>query len=311
MDENKTALTGLLHTVHSKEILKRQALASAAHALLGHTYTAHDLIARAPLSCTPETTAKQAALAMREAHVSSLGIIDPVTEKLLGLITIRDLVSRVLAEGRSPDTPVGVIMTTNPVTLPSSALGVDILNSMLRNNVGHLPISDDGKFDGMITQTDLIRVNATSASALVHEITEAQDVDTMVAATANIPRLLTRLVAGHQSHEVVTRFITDIADAITRRLLVLAERELGPAPLPYLWLACGSQGRQEQTGLSDQDNCLILDNSVADSDIPYFQRLARMVSQGLDACGYIFCPGDMMATNPRWCQPERVWRKYF
>jgi CBS domain-containing protein len=81
--------------------------------------------------------------------------------------------------------------------------------------------------------------------------------------------------------------------------------------VPYLWLACGSQGRQEQTGVSDQDNCLILSDDVEDTDLPYFADLAKFVSDGLDTCGYFFCPGDMMATNPRWCQPVKVWRDYF
>ena len=81
--------------------------------------------------------------------------------------------------------------------------------------------------------------------------------------------------------------------------------------MPFLWLACGSQGRQEQTGVSDQDNCLFLDDSVSDQDLPYFHELAKFVSDGLHACGYVYCPGDMMATNPRWCQPMRVWRQYF
>jgi CBS domain-containing protein len=75
--------------------------------------------------------------------------------------------------------------------------------------------------------------------------------------------LLVQLVAAQNPHQVVTRLITDIGDATTRRLLALAEAKLGPPPVPYLWLACGSQGRQEQTGVSDQDNCLILDDSAA------------------------------------------------
>ncbi|MCB2119643.1 MAG: histidine kinase, partial [Rhodobacteraceae bacterium] len=87
--------------------------------------------------------------------------------------------------------------------------------------------------------------------------------------------------------------------------------ELGPPPVPYLWLACGSQGRQEQTGVSDQDNCLMLDDAATDGDMAYFHALAESVSKGLDACGYVFCPGDMMATNPRWCQKVSVWRDYF
>jgi CBS domain-containing protein len=120
-----------------------------------------------------------------------------------------------------------------------------------------------------------------------------------------------QLVAGGNRHEVTTRLITDIADTATRRLLALAEAKLGPAPVPYLWLACGSQGRQEQTGVSDQDNCLILDDSVTEDQMPYYAELAKFVCDGLDTCGYVYCPGDMMATNPRWCQPVRVWRDYF
>jgi CBS domain-containing protein len=91
----------------------------------------------------------------------------------------------------------------------------------------------------------------------------------------------------------------------------LAEAKLGPPPVPYLWLACGSQGRQEQTGVSDQDNCLILDDAATPPHDSYFAELAKFVSDGLDEAGYFYCPGDMMATNIKWRQPLRVWRQYF
>lgn len=55
----------------------------------------------------------------------------------------------------------------------------------------------------------------------------------------------------------------------------------------------------------------MLDDSVTEDDMAYFADLAKFVSDGLDTCGYFYCPGDMMATNPRWCQPVRVWRDYF
>jgi len=150
-----------------------------------------------------------------------------------------------------------------------------------------------------------------SSADIVGSVAKAADAGEMARATAQIPKLLVQLVETGNRHEVVTRLITDIADTATRRLLALAESKLGPAPVPYLWLACGSQGRQEQTGVSDQDNCLILSDDVTDADLPYFTDLAKFVSDGLDRCGYFYCPGDMMATNPRWCQPLRVWRDYF
>lgn len=270
-----------------------------------------DLIAREPLHCAPSTTVGEAARLMRTHHVSSLGITEEGSSQLVGIVTIRDLANRVLAEGRDASTPVREIMSPIKAALSRDSLGSDVLRMMVEHKVGHLPVVERGQFVGMITQTDLTRFEATNATSVVREIANATETDAMARAAARIPALLVQLVAANQAHEVVTRLITDVADAITRRLLALAEEELGPPPVPYLWLACGSQGRQEQSGVSDQDNCLFLDDSVRPQDMPYFQALARRVSDGLNACGYVYCPGDMMATNPRWCQPVSVWREYF
>ncbi|WGT49118.1 DUF294 nucleotidyltransferase-like domain-containing protein [Thioclava nitratireducens] len=269
-----------------------------------------DLLAQEPMGCAPETTVTEAARQMRDAHISSLGVTD-ANGALVGIVTVRDLSNKVLAEGRAPDTPVGEVMTPDPVTLTPDGLGTDLLHVMLEKRVGHLPITDRGRFVGMITQTDLTRFQAVSSAVLIRDVAGAETVAEMAAVTARIPQLLVQLVGGHHAHEVITRLITDIADAVTRRLLKMAEETLGPPPVPYLWLACGSQGRQEQTGVSDQDNCLILDDAATEADMEYFRQLAKIVSDGLDACGYVYCPGDMMATNPRWCQPVRVWRDYF
>lgn len=267
-----------------------------------------DLLNRRPQSCAADTSIIAAAGQMRDARVSSIGVTEG--DRLIGLVTIRDMSSRVVAEGRDLHGPVADVMTADPITLPPSALGYDVLNIMLEKRIGHLPIVEDGRFIGMVSQTDLTRVQAISATALTRDITEAGTVAEMAETTARIPELLAQLVRAHQRHEVITRMISDIADAVTRRLLEMAEAELGPAPAAYLWAACGSQGRQEQTGVSDQDNCLILADGT-DPDEPYFEALARFVCDGLNECGYVYCPGDMMASNPRWRQPREVWRRYF
>lgn len=268
-----------------------------------------DLMARRPVECSPDATVTEAAQMMRDAHVSSLGVVRE--GRLVGIVTTRDLSNRILADGRATTTPVAEVMTADPISLPPEALGSDILHIMLEKRIGHLPIVDGGRFAGMITQTDLTRFQAVSSAVLIRDLTSAETVEEMAAVTARIPQLLVQLVAGGHAHEVVTRLITDIADAVTRRLLGMAEAQLGAPPVPYLWLACGSQGRQEQTGVSDQDNCLMIDDSATPEDMEYFRALARIVSDGLNACGYFYCPGDMMATAERWCQPMRVWRSYF
>lgn len=268
-----------------------------------------DLMARKPVTCGPDTPVSEAAKQMREAGISSLGVVQD--DRLMGIVTTRDLSNRVLAEGRDPASPIRDVMTADPIGLPADALGSDILNIMLERRIGHLPIVDGDRLIGMITQTDLTRFQAVSSAVLIRDLAGAETVAEMAEVTARIPQLLVQLVGGNHAHEIVTRLITDVADSVTRRLLRMAEVELGAPPVPYLWLACGSQGRQEQTGVSDQDNCLMIDDAVQPGDMEYFAKLSKIVSDGLHECGYVYCPGDMMATNPRWCQPVHVWRDYF
>jgi CBS domain-containing protein len=99
---------------------------------------------------------------------------------------------------------------------------------------------------------------------------------------------------------------------LTIRLLQLAEHRFGPPPVDYAWVAAGSQARSEQTAKSDQDNCMILDDAYdAALHGAYFEQLSRFVCAGLDACGYIYCPGEMMAMTDTWRQPLSRWKHYF
>ncbi|MCK0142870.1 DUF294 nucleotidyltransferase-like domain-containing protein [Aliiroseovarius sp. F20344] len=268
------------------------------------------LMAANPVTCAPSATVQEAAILMRDRRVSSLCVTEG--EALTGILTTRDISGKVLADAKPVDTPVSDIMTHNPITLAPSAIGSDVLHAMMERRVGHVPIVEGGKLVGIVSQTDLTRFQAVSSAELVREIAQADTPEQMREVTTRVPQLLVQLVAGGSPHQVVTRLITDIADTATRRLLALAEDKFGPPPVPYLWAACGSQGRQEQTGVSDQDNCMILHDDVSDADREgYFADLANFVCDGLDVCGYFYCPGDMMATNPRWCQPLSVWRGYF
>ena len=262
-----------------------------------------------PVTCAPDLTIQKAAQKMHDAHISCLCVVADRT--LVGIATVRDLSGKALARGLAHDTPISAVMTPAPRTLPPSAIGSDVLHMMAEYRLGHLPIVAAGKLVGIVTQTDLTRFQASNSAGLVADAARAQTRDDLSAVTGRIPNLLVQLVAAGNRHDVVTRMITDIADVVTRRLLAQAEEKYGPPPARYVWLACGSQGRQEQTGISDQDNCLILEDDLSENQLAYFEPFAQFVTDGLNACGYIYCPGDMMATNPRWRQPISVWREYF
>ncbi|MBT8415315.1 MAG: CBS domain-containing protein, partial [Boseongicola sp.] len=273
------------------------------------TMPVEKLMSRAPVTCPPDTPIRDAAKEMRDRRISSVCVADE--EAFRGIVTLRDMNGRVVVEGHDAGAAISTIMTADPLTLGPKSLVTDVLHLMVERGIGHIPIVDGADLVGIVTQTDLTRAQAMSSADLVGRVAKAANAEEMARATADIPQLLVQLIETGNRHEVVTRLITDIADTATRRLLTLAEAEFGAPPVPYLWLACGSQGRQEQTGVSDQDNCLILSDDVAETDMAYFADLAKFVSDGLDTCGYFYCPGDMMATNPRWCQPVNVWRDYF
>ncbi|MEV8467828.1 DUF294 nucleotidyltransferase-like domain-containing protein [Fluviibacterium sp. DFM31] len=268
-----------------------------------------NLLTGPPVSCPPTTSIREAARQMREKNISSLAVVEDGVLK--GIVTTTDLSHRVVAEGIDSALDVSRIMTPQPITLPPDALASDVLHVMHERHIGHLPIAEGDRILGMVTQTDLTRLQAITSAQFVSDVASARTPAALAKVTKQIPQLLVQLVGSGNPHEVVTRLITDIGDAVTRRLLALAEAKLGPPPVPYCWLACGSQGRREQTGVSDQDNCLFLDDRVTAEDMPYFEKLAKFVCDGLNTCGYVYCPGDMMATATRWRQPVRVWRGYF
>lgn len=273
------------------------------------TMTVGQLMTPDPICCTGDTSIADVAKLMDRHHVYSICVCD--ARGLHGIVTLHNLNSQVVVGGASPLAPISEIMTRDVLTLAPSALVTDVLHVMVERAIRQVPIMEGPQLVGIVTQTDLTRAQALSSADLVGRVANAEDVSEMALVTRRIPELLVRLVEAGNRHEVVTRLITDIADTATRRLLVLAEDSLGPPPVPYLWLACGSQGRREQTGVTDQDNCMILSDDVTAEQMPYFAKLARFVSDGLHSCGYVYCPGDMMATHPRWCQPLRVWRAYF
>jgi len=273
------------------------------------TMALSELMTPSPLTCAPDTPLIEAAGKMRDVRVSCIIVTE--ADAVRGILTTGDMTNRAVAEGVPHDTPVSQIMTADPITLSPNALVADVLHEMVERGITHMPVADNGRLVGILTQTDLTRFQATSSAGLIREISEATDSATLARIVGRIPDLLVQLVAAQNAHQVVTRLITDIGDATTRRLLALAEETLGAPPVPYLWLACGSQGRQEQTGVSDQDNCLIISDDMTPEDDAYFAALAKFVSDGLDEAGYFYCPGDMMATNPKWRQPVSVWRKYF
>ena len=271
--------------------------------------TAQSLVHRAPETASSSVTIHEAAQTMRRRGVSSLLLVDG--GRLVGIVTDRDLRNRALAEGRDSADRVATIMTPDPVTGSVDALAFELLMEMVARNIHHLPIVDGGRLVGVVTSTDLMRLEHANPIYLVGDLHKAPTPEDVARLSGRLPRIVQQLSEEGASAEDTGRVATAVSDAIARRLLDLAVADLGPAPAAYCWVVLGSQARLEQGLASDQDNALILSDDATPDDAEYFADLADRVSTGLAACGYSYCTGGVMATNPRWRQPLSQWRRTF
>jgi CBS domain-containing protein len=268
------------------------------------TTPAEALITRPPVSLSPTASVAQAAQAMRRERVSSL-LVGGVPA---GIVTDRDLRNRVLAEGLGPETPLRQVMSSPLKTLPSDASIYSALLLMLEENIHHLPLTRQGKIIGVITDTDLLRHQAKSPLYLLKQIERITEAKNLANYAVDISGTVESLFMGGLDVAQIGRVIAHLNDALTKRLLRLAEAELGPPPTPYAWIVFGSEGRQEQTLLTDQDNALVYQDQTGETEV-YFKRLAERVVAGLVQAGFPPCPGGYMAT--KWQYPLVEWERLF
>lgn len=270
------------------------------------------LIKRELVTLDKNASIQDAALHMTEQRVSCLPITEPNTLELAGILTDKDLRIRVLATGADLTQPVSEFMTSELLTIEHNQMVFEAMLLMLRFNIHHLPVMKQGKPFGVIAVSDVIRYESQNSLFVVGSIFRQTTPEDLAALTPDVGASFVRMVNEDANSHMIGSAMAVIGRSFKQQLLALAEEKLGPPPIPYCFLALGSMARDEQSLVTDQDNALILhDSFVPELHDDYFKQLAAFVSDGLAACGYTYCTGDIMATNSRWRQPYKVWQDYF
>ncbi|MDN3612958.1 DUF294 nucleotidyltransferase-like domain-containing protein [Vibrio gallaecicus] len=232
-------------------------------------------------------------------------------DKIVGLITDRDMTKRVIAHGVSTDNVISEVMTHSPLTVKPDDLVLHAASIMMQFNIRNLPVVKENKVIGLLTTSHLVQNHRVQAIFLIEKIKYAGSVKTMSSFTSERQAIFEALVEGKVAPETVGKVMTMIMDAYTRRLIQIAIDKLGPPPCDFSWIVAGSHARNEVHMLSDQDSAIVLADDATDSDRIYFKHLAMMVTNGLASCDYPLCPGKFMAATPKWCQPLGVWKHYY
>ncbi|MDJ0621663.1 MAG: DUF294 nucleotidyltransferase-like domain-containing protein [Desulfocapsaceae bacterium] len=276
------------------------------------------LLTREAILLPVDAQIQDAAKIMADENLSSVLIVSPDGEntedlgQVVGILTDRDLCTRVLAHGLTPAITVAEVMSTDLLALDQNDYVFEAMLTMLRNNVQHLPVLRNGQPLGIVNITDILRYESQNSLLLVSSIFSQSTVNDLISTAKGIEDCFVRMVNEDANSHMIGRAMSVVGKSIIQRLSELAEEQLGSPPVPYCFMTLGSMARDEQLIVTDQDNALILDESY-DQNLhgEYFDRFAAFVCQGLADCGYTLCSGEIMATNKKWQKTLDEWRDCF
>lgn len=272
-------------------------------------------IARTPVSCAPSTPVREVLRRMHDERIGSMVVVDG-REAPVGIFTTIDVLGKVAAPQASVDAPIASIMTPDPVALEESATLADAATAMARHGIRHVVVTRDGRLAGVVSERDLFALQRVSLRRTSERIHAARSIQDLESAAEELRKLARHLLAQGVAAEQLTAMVSALNDSLTQRIIALAAQH-HELPGRWCWLALGSEGRMEQTLVTDQDNALIFASLHEESpggrepERRTYLQFAEEVNRALAACGFPLCKGDVMARNPRWCLSAREWRGVF
>jgi PAS domain S-box-containing protein len=265
-------------------------------------------------SCPMHTTVGAAIQIMtRRQRDAVLVTTDDASE--IGIVTERDIRERVLTRELPLDTPLHAVMTAPLISLPASVSVFDLLQVFVERKISHAVVERaDGRPLGIVHARDLQQAFHASYLYFLRRIESLSTERELREYYGRLQFLVRTIIERGSNVADVTRMTTMISHALTRRIITLACADLGEAPAPFAFITLGSDGRKEQTLVTDQDNAIVFADPPPEGLArahEYFLALGVRICAGLDAVGYHYCKGGVMARNPKWCQPLSVWKNYF
>jgi CBS domain-containing protein len=268
---------------------------------------------RNPIVCSPDLPVRKAVARMHENNVGSIIITDDERHPV-GIFTLRDLRTMVAEEKAPLDTPIRQVMTRAPSRLTARADAFEAAMLMAEHHFAHICVVDeDDRLIGVVSERDLFSLQRVDLVNLARTIGTASHLRTLVSLRSDVSRLVDAMLAHGADSGQVVRIITTLNDVTVRRVLELNLKKNDPG-IPFTWLTFGSEGRQEQTLLTDQDNGILFrtpagmtEDQVREKLLPFAEKVNRELAE----CGFTWCKGNIMASNPKLCLSGDEWNEWF
>jgi len=265
------------------------------------------------VSCGVNLPVNKAARLMTNSNADAILIRSE--NNYVGLITDRDFRERILNTNQDEGRPVSEYMSSPLICINESASITEAVTLMQENRIHHLVVKDSSRtVTGIVSIYDIVQIQHNSSEFLISYIRNSLYTHELISLYKRLPLYIKTIINSGARLHSITKIVTSVNDAISKKVIELVIDELGAPPVDFTFIALGSEGREEQTLLTDQDNAIIYEDVDHYKSIEvknYFLQFAEKVCCMLDKIGFNYCQGNIMAQNPAWCQPLSVWKKYF
>ncbi|MFZ2855111.1 MAG: DUF294 nucleotidyltransferase-like domain-containing protein [Rhodocyclaceae bacterium] len=272
------------------------------------------IVKKMPISVSPETPIRKVIETMAKGHIGSMIIVDEES-KPIGIFTQSDVLKRIVLPGVSLDEPISAVMSAAPHALSIGANAYDAALAMAMHGIRHvLAVDEGGKLKGVISERDLFTLQRVGLRQIRQSIDTSSDMDTLRQAAADVRQLALNMLAQGVGAEQLTQFISALNDTLTRRIIQINLDRHDLFGIDWAWLSFGSEGRDEQTFSTDQDNGIVyVCTDIMDRELTQlrFLEFARDVNHDLDKVGFPLCKGNIMASNPALCLTLEEWENKF
>ena len=235
------------------------------------------LIRTATVTCKPSESIGTVAERMTTAGATAA--IVELEDGGLGIVTDRDLRSRVLARGRSGGTRIDAAMTSPVFAVAPDRTAGEVLYEMLERGIRHAPvISERGQLVGVVEDADLFAAQPRSWFSTRRSIARARSLPALTEVAARLPALMLELHRSSVPALELPRVLSALVDALTSRALELVPAAAGAPETGLVWVAVGSQARRELTFTSTRRGALI-------ATVPPPPQWREALAPALAVCG--------------------------
>ena len=239
-----------------------------------------------------DETIHSSVVKMKELNTSVVIVKDGA---LNYVVTDTDFRDKVILDGVGVNKPIGTIASNSIISIDINDFLFNALLLMTQNGVKRIIVMQNKEIIGVLEQLDLLSYFANHSHLVAVQIDKAKSVEDL----KNIQIDLKNLLIILNSKGVKVRYITKLVSTLNIKIykkvfdMCVDERLRDKCAL----IVMGSEGREEQSVKTDQDNALIVKDGV---DVELFREPMRRLNSYLLELGFPVCTGNVMVSNPFW-----------